>query len=170
MNTPYELLARLFEYPDDSYLARCREAGLDDFAGAIAPLSTGELQEQFIATFDWNPATALEIGWHLYGEQYARGEFLVRMRTELRRSGVAESTELPDHLTHVLQLLGRMDEGPAEEFAREYVAPSVAKLVFALEQKRTPFAMLMSAVRDVLPCRVDLPPPKVELPVLAGGD
>lgn len=170
MNPCYELLAGLFEYPDESYIPRCRDAGLNEFAGAIAELSTGEIQEQFIATFDWNPATALEIGWHLYGEQYARGEFLVQIREKLRRYGITESTELPDHLTHVLSLLARMQDADVAEFAREYLAPAVAKLLLALEQKQTPFAILMRAVRDALPVQVEIPPPKVELPVLAGGD
>jgi nitrate reductase molybdenum cofactor assembly chaperone NarJ/NarW len=166
----YQLLARLFEYPDESYVERCREAGLDEFAAEMEKLSPTQIQEQFIATFDWNPATALDLGWHLYGEQYARGEFLVRVREELRRYGIPESTELPDHLTHILPLLARMDSNEAAEFAREFVAPAVAKLVSALDQKKTPFALLMRAVREALPVEVEIPPPKVELPVLQGMD
>ena len=170
MTSQYERLARLFEYPDACYVERCREAGLDEFAAEMEKLSPSEIQEQFISTFDWNPATALDLGWHLYGEQYARGEFLVRVREELRRYGIPESTELPDHLTHVLPLLGRMNAGDAAKFAREFVAPAVAKLVSALDQKKTPFALLMHAVRDALPVQVEIPPPKAELPVLQGMD
>lgn len=167
-SAPYDLLARLFDYPDEFYLDRCREAGLAEFASEMEKLSTSQIQEQFIATFDWNPATALDLGWHLYGEQYARGEFLVRVRDELRRYGIPESTELPDHLTHVLLLLARMDSTQAEQFAGEFVAPAVAKLVSALDQKQTPFALLMRAVRDALPVQAEIPPAKVELPILQG--
>jgi len=170
VNNQYDLLARLFEYPDESYGQHCREAGLDEFASEMNKLSPSEIQEQFIATFDWNPATALDLGWHLYGEQYARGEFLVRVREELRRYGIPESTELPDHLTHILPLLARMDQDDAARFAQEFVAPAVAKLVSALDQKKTPFALLMRAVRDALPVQMEIPPPKVELPVLQGMD
>lgn len=170
MRSDYDLLARLFEYPDESYVERCRDAGLAEFASEMEKLSPAQIQEQFIATFDWNPATALDLGWHLYGEQYARGEFLVRVREELRRYGIPESTELPDHLTHVLPLLARMESAEATRFAREFVAPAVAKLVSALDQKKTPFALLMRAVREALPVEVEIPPPKVELPVLQGMD
>lgn len=170
MIAQYDRLARLFEYPDESYVERCAEAGLFQLANEMNKLSTSEIQELFIATFDWNPATALEVGWHLYGEQYARGEFLVRMRAELRRYGVAESTELPDHLTHVLRVVGRMDQETANKFVHEFVAPAVAKLHAALVQKETPFAILMGAVRDALPVQADLPVLKKELPVLTGGD
>ena len=170
MSHPFELLAGLFEYPDESYVERCRKAGLEAFAAEMEKLTPSQIQEQFIATFDWNPATALDLGWHLYGEQYARGEFLVRVREELRRYGIPESTELPDHLTHILPLLARMDANEAAEFAREFVAPAVAKLVSALDQKKTPFGLLIHAVRDALPVQADIPPPKVELPVLQGMD
>ncbi|HYL34365.1 MAG TPA: nitrate reductase molybdenum cofactor assembly chaperone [Bryobacteraceae bacterium] len=167
---PYDLLARLFEYPNESYAQRCREAGLDEFASEMEKLSPSQIQEQFVATFDWNPATALDLGWHLYGEQYARGEFLVRVRKELRKHGIQESSELPDHLTHILPLLARMDSADAVQFVREFVAPAVAKLVAALDRKQTPFALLMRAVREALPVQVEIPPPKVELPVLPGVD
>ena len=170
MTNQYDLLARLFEYPDESYVAHCREAGLHAFATELERLSPSQIQEEFIATFDWNPATALDLGWHLYGEQYARGEFLVRVREELRRYGIRESAELPDHLTHILPLLGCMDQTEAAQFAREYVAPPVAKLVAALDQKQTPFALLMRAVREALPVQVEIPPAKVELPVLQEVD
>lgn len=168
--TKYDKLARLFEYPDESYVQYCRDAGLNEFADEMAKLTTSGIQESFIATFDWSPATALDLGWHLYGEQYERGEFLVRMRVELRRYGVAESTELPDHLTHTLKLLGRMDDAAAEKFAREYTAPAVAKLLAGLEQKNTPFVAVIRAVREALPAKAEIPVLKVELPVLVGED
>ena len=170
MKNQFDLLALLFEYPDESYAQRCREAGLDEFASEMEKLSPSEIQEQFIATFDWNPATALDLGWHLYGEQYARGEFLVRVREELRRYGIPESNELPDHLTHVLPLLARMDSGKAEKFTREFVAPAIGKLFSALSHKQTPFALLMKAVREALPVQVEIPPSKLELPVWQGVD
>jgi len=166
VRTDYDRLARLLEYPDESYLERCREAGLHEFAEKLEKLSATDIEELFVSAFDWDPATALELGWHLFGEQYARGEFLVRMRGELRRYGIAESTELPDHLTHVLRVVGRMDDETAEKFVLEYIAPAVAKLQAALEQKKTPFAILMLAVRDALPVQAAIPVLKVELPVL----
>lgn len=164
MRRDYEQLARLFAYPGESYVERCREAGLHEFAKKLEELSATDIEERFVSTFDWDPATALELGWHLFGEQYARGEFLVRMREELRRYSVAESAELPDHLTHVLRIVDRMDDEAAEKFVREYVAPALAKLQAALEQKKTPFAILVQAVRDALPVQAAIPVLKVELP------
>jgi len=167
---PLESLAQLFEYPGETYIDRCRAAGGGAFADALGRMPVTEIQELFTSTFDWNPATSLDLGWHLYGEQYARGEFLVKMREEMRRYGVPETSELPDHMTNVLRVVARMDPETAQKFVREYVAPAVAKLVAALDQKQSPFAMLMRAVRNTLPVRVAIPELKVELPVLVGED
>jgi nitrate reductase assembly molybdenum cofactor insertion protein NarJ len=71
---------------------------------------------------------ALEIGWHLYGEQYKRGEFLVRMRSLLRRHGIAESLELPDHLSHCLLLLPRLEEREAFQFVRGCLRPGLERI------------------------------------------
>ena len=51
-----------------------------------------QVEEAFTGTFDVNPACALEVGWHLFGEEYARGMFLVRMREEMRKYCDANGT------------------------------------------------------------------------------
>ena len=86
------------------------------------------MQEQYVQAFEFNPACTLEIGWHLFGENYERGEFMVRMREQLRRHGIAESTELPDHLTHLLPLIARMPYGEAAELAGQYLLPALGRI------------------------------------------
>ena len=91
------------------------------------------MQELYVQAFEFNPACTLEIGWHLFGENYERGEFMVRMREQLRRYGIAESTELPDHLTHLLLLINRMGHAEAAELAGQYVLPALGKIKDALK-------------------------------------
>lgn len=86
------------------------------------------MQEVYVQTFEFNPACTLEIGWHLFGENYERGEFLVRMRGELRRYGIEESTELPDHLTHLLTLVARMERAEVARLAGEALLPALEKM------------------------------------------
>ncbi len=92
------------------------------------------MQELYVQAFEFNPACTLEIGWHLFGENYERGEFMVRMREQLRRYGIAESTELPDHLTHLLLLIGCMDYTEGAELAGQYVLPALGKIKDALKE------------------------------------
>jgi nitrate reductase assembly molybdenum cofactor insertion protein NarJ len=125
---------------------------LNLFAAQIRDLSTEALQEMFIRTFDMNPDRSLEVGWHLFGENYDRGTFLVKMRQQLRRFSIAESGELPDHITHVLAVLGRMPAGEAEEFAVACVFPALEKMCAGFDDKKevSPFKNVLDALAGLL--------------------
>ena len=133
------------------------EAAFSAFAEAAARLSGGELEELYTRSFDMNPACALELGWHLYGERYERGAFLVDMRRRLAEHGIAETRDLPDHLSHALELLGRMGDDEAGPFAREKVLPAVRKLTGALKGKDEPYHSALLAVEAVLTRRFEPP-------------
>jgi nitrate reductase delta subunit len=155
-------LAALVHYPDGDLHGRVRScvdeaaamspaaAGeLGRFAEAIARPTLGELQEQYTEAFDLNPACALDLGWHLFGEAHERGAFMAALRDDLRRAGVAESTELPDHLTHVLALVGR--EPPAQAAALvALVTPAIERVHRALEERASPYVHVLAAVRAVV--------------------
>ena len=133
-----ERLAALFTYPEPGFDGVVRESAdwaetneYPDvllFAEAVKDLSVGQMEELYIETFDMNPAATLDIGWHLFGEDYARGELLVKLRSENRRYGVDERGELPDNLSVVLNLLTRLPAEESEAFAREYLLPSLRKI------------------------------------------
>ena len=108
-----------------------------------------ELEESFTGTFDVNPACALEVGWHLFGEEYARGMFLVRMREELRKYQLPESGELPDHISHVLAVIAAMPDDEAARFVRACVQPAVEKMKQALSGKETPYAHVINCLAAV---------------------
>lgn len=157
------LLAELFAYPHEGYAVaveaarRClsrvdadAEKHLAEFAAAIERLTTTEREELFTRTFDINPIGALEIGWHLFGEDYHRGALLARLRVELRRHNIAETTELPDHLTHVLLLLDRMCEDEARDFALACVLPALEKMLAGFGGKENPYEHLLRCVLAVL--------------------
>ncbi|NOX90090.1 MAG: hypothetical protein GXO77_13810 [Calditrichaeota bacterium] len=103
-----------------------------DYADS-APLP--EIEELFTYTFDMNPSTCLEIGWHLYGEDYQRGEFLVNMRRSLRDYRIKESVELPDHLSHCLFLLSELEKEEASEFVNSYLIKPLRKISRELDEK-----------------------------------
>jgi nitrate reductase delta subunit len=120
---------------------------IEEFAKAVAALSVTELEETYTRVFDLNPDATLDIGWHLFGEDYARGEFLVHLRQKAREYGVAETTELPDHLTRVLPLLARMPEEEASEFASKFVLPALAKIAKTLARAASPYATMIAALQ-----------------------
>ncbi len=152
-------LAYALAYPVDGYDERLAEAlaavrrgapeaaeRLAAFCDAVRPLTPQQREELYTRTFDINPVCSLEIGWQLFGEEYHRGALLVRLRSELRRHGIEESTELPDHLTHVLPLLDRMSPAEAQSFASCCVIPAVDKMLVAFEGAQNPYGDALLAV------------------------
>lgn len=161
------LMAPLFEYPDGSYhehaaraVAASSDAARDQlaaFAQQIAGCPLASLEESFIRVFDMNPDCALDIGWHLFGEDYARGEFLVKLKASHRQYGIIERFELPDHLPPVLRLVAEMPESEAAAFVREFLSPALAKILSNLKQDGNPFIHLLSATAACLPENACIP-------------
>lgn len=155
----FDSLGSLLTYPENHATAnveRCLGALMASNSPALAPIrqfakyveatSKEEIQEMFTHTFDISPVAALEVGWHLFGERYERGTFIVKMRQTLKRLEIAESAELPDHLTHVLEALGRMDQTEADEFAHLFVLPALKKMLSAYKDKENPYKSVLEAI------------------------
>lgn len=165
----YALLAGFLDYPDgrlaqrlDSY-ARSLDRNGDAvaplagaFRDALASMTTEEAQELYTRTFDINPMCTLEVGWHVYGEDYARGEFLVKMKQLLREHNLPESKELPDHLTHVLAILAHLEGEEADFLAARYVLPALAKMREGLSDTSNPYTGLLEAIERSVQSRHDV--------------
>ena len=158
-----ELMGRLLSYPGADYaeyLERCGDSlQLGDaeadslvtgFASQIRSLPLERVQELYTHTFDLNPVCSLEVGWQLYGEEYARGRFLVVMREQLRRHGIPESSELPDHLTHALPLLDHMEPEEAREFTEAFLIPAMNKMLAGVKEQSNPYRNLLLAIAKLL--------------------
>ena len=163
MNAPalgtLKALSLLLRYPERHYreqIARCAatlkdrdtEAALHvgRFVNKISGMTVERLQELFTQSFDLSPLCSLEVGWHLYGEEYARGNFLVAMRGLLRDHGIEESTELPDHLTHLLPLLDRLSGDERSDFMERFLTPALTKMLRAFDGKDSPWVEVLRAV------------------------
>lgn len=123
---------------------------LREFTSAAGALPTTELEELYTRTFDINPSASLEIGWHLYGEQYERGSFLVLMRQQLREYGVEEGSELPDHLTHVLRVLGRMDDSTREAMLDSSLLRAFDIMLGKWGEEDNPYKRCLDALCSIL--------------------
>ena len=132
--------------------AACPEArpGLDTFVTAVGALTGGEREELYTRTFDSTDDRSLEVGWQLFGENYARGALLVRLRQLLREYGVPEQTELPDHMSHVLPLLGRAPRALAQHLAAHQVTQAVEKMLSGVRAIESPYVGVLEATRLVL--------------------
>src|SRR6516164_8295573 len=172
----YEDLAALFSYPSEEFHLRAEKclramdggpaaSQLRECCAATQDLTTEELQELFTRTFDLNPLCTLEIGWQLYGDDYARGALLVKMRQQLRESGVPETGELPDHLSHALALLAKLDEEEAQEFASVYLLSAIDKMRKAWKEHRNAYACLLESTFELLRARFPYDPSRNPAPI-----
>jgi nitrate reductase delta subunit len=175
----FDAFGRLFRYPGEDYTEHARQlegllcsrksraGGIEGFVRYVESQPLYDLEEAYTRAFDLNPTCTLEVGWHLFGEEYVRGLFMVRMRNEMRSHGLEETGELPDHVVHVLAVLGAMEPDAARELARACVCPAVGKMLAsfdkpAQDQKTAapaeqPFRPLVESLAEVLLEEFDLP-------------
>jgi nitrate reductase molybdenum cofactor assembly chaperone len=173
MRAALDSLAELLAYPGADFPARvevCRAAVTDrleaerrtaEFAERMAALTPEGREELYTHTFDLSPACTLEIGWHIWGEAYERGAFLVRMRELLREIGLPESTELPDHLTSVLPALARIEPSGAADLAGKAVLPALDKILAGMRGKDNPYELVLRSVQAVIVQDIARPAPEL---------
>lgn len=158
-------LATLFVYPTQATrdAARAVQADVAEICSEAATLleptvvhleeaDLSPCEELFVRTFELNPVCALEVGWQVYGEQYARGAFLVRMRELVRETGATwESVELPDHLSNVLRVLGRVEDATARKLAGSFTLPALERMSGHFdEESGNPYRGLLAATAALL--------------------
>jgi nitrate reductase delta subunit len=150
----YASLARMLEYPEEkeTILAGVEEVGrmlpapdgaspLERFGRFVHSTTLARLQEEYVATFDFNPAVAPYLGHHLFGDNRKKGAYLIRLKQEFARHGfVPSANELPDHLPLLLDFLAhlatRADDEVRRSLISECVLPGVERLVAGFSARR----------------------------------
>ena len=164
MNHLYEILASSLEYPGEDWntrLERCKQwltiqepdvaVQFIRFRRKVKDLSIDKLQELFTQTFDLNPVCTLDIGYHLFGENYKRGELLAKLRETEAPYELGQAKQLPDHLPVLLRLLAKLED---EELRRaligEILIPALGKMLEALSQTENPYRDLIEVISNAL--------------------
>jgi len=146
----YLILSKLFLYPSEGYkedVEDCRlfleknypvaATSFERFADFIASKKLYEIEEVFGITFHIQSICYLDVGYVLFGEDYARGEFLRQMKNEQAKIGHDCSPELDDNLPHVLQLMSiSNDDEFIQELAVRAVIPAVEKMSAEFQESR----------------------------------
>ena len=141
-----------------------------DYLSRIKPLSLSAREELYIKTFDLNKSGTLDLGWHLFGEDYNRGLFLVKLRQYMRLLEIPETNELPDHVSQVLRVLGRQSHDEANQFAYACVIPALETIAEGI-QEDNPHDQIIQGLIKLLRALFEVPPgfeddaePAYELP------
>jgi nitrate reductase molybdenum cofactor assembly chaperone NarJ/NarW len=183
MRTITEILADLLDYPDADWKWRCEECravlnvASQSFASHFALFSTAtesrsltDLQEVYTRTFDLSPVCALEVGYHLFGENYKRGVFLANLRETEAPFDLGQAQQLPDYLPVLLRLLTRLaDEELRGALIVDCLIPALGKMLKTLSEGDNPYRHLLAAVNAVLQSEAGAYPATIQraqLPVL----
>lgn len=183
MKSIYENLADLLDYPVADWQSRCDECKelltaereslvrqFSLFASETQRLSLSELQELYTRTFDLSPVCALDIGYHLFGENYKRGVFLANLRETEAPFDLGQEHQLPDYLPVLLRLLTKLDD---EELRSALIVdcmiPALEKMLKTLGEGENPYRHLIAAVNTKLKSEAGAYPATVQrahLPIL----
>ena len=137
----YHHLMVLFDYPQDKaalleaaefmtgYLKACDlETDLAPFVAYVAASRLGELQEEYVRTFDFNPLCAPYLSHHLYGDNNKKGDFMISLKEVYRQYGFTPRTcELPDHLAILFDCAAHLSAAGNSDACRRLVSTYVAE-------------------------------------------
>ena len=147
MNRTLKALSLLLSYPtpalqaatgeiraalaEDALLPPGRIAALQPLLDALAAEDIYALQERYVTLFDRSRTLSLNLFEHVHGESRDRGGAMVSLIETYREGGFEPATtELPDHLPVLLEVLATR---PTDE-ARETLADA-AHIFTALEER-----------------------------------
>ncbi|SMC28447.1 respiratory nitrate reductase chaperone NarJ [Andreprevotia lacus DSM 23236] len=173
MNTLYRILSALLSYPEPDLLDALDEIDTalhahPEARQTLAPLtaflgrySLVELQENYVATFDRNPAHSLHLFEHVHGESRDRGQAMVDLLHEYLQHGYEpHAAELPDHVPLFLEYLSLCDDTKAEALLGDAIHV-LAAIGARLARNESPYAtvfMVLCSLTDVVPQEQTDPP------------
>lgn len=162
----YAALGRLLDYPEEkgrlqndyevvsAFMGQQRiNHDLSSFATFTDATPLSEIQEDYVANFDFNPATSPYLGHHLFGDNQKKGGYMIMLKQEYARCGYSPAgVELPDHLSVVLgflaHLAGKGREGNRQPFITDCVLPGMERLQTAFAARQdSPWNVLIDAAR-----------------------
>lgn len=139
----FQLFAKILGYPREDLAEATRECEdlireetpqaaefLTEFRGIVEDTPIGRMEEIYTGAFDLEANWQLYIGYHLFGESYARSIFLLELKERFRASGFPPPEgELPDHAAVLLEFLGICDDRQqVDELVDEALLPTLNRL------------------------------------------
>ncbi len=172
-------LAHLLRYPDaamrahlpdihaalnaEDAIGRVRRAELDALMDRL--LAEGlDAEAGYVDLFDRGRGTALHLFEHVHGDSRDRGPAMVDLVQTYEQAGLLlDPTELPDHLTVLLEYASTQPVREARAFIGEF-AHILRSIMAALQRRGSDYAAVIAAVLDLAgqPLQDDAPPPEEE--------
>ena len=120
---------------------------LRQFQASYRELGTARLQEIYTSVFDMQPECALNLSYHLFGEDQRRGIFLAKLKELYEPAGISTGTELPDHLCLMLRYLAtEVDVAAKADFIADCLHPAISKIARGLDATANAYRGVLDAL------------------------
>ena len=165
MTLTLRVLAHLLSYPDAAlrqHLAEMRDAlraeraltfgrlaEIDVLLDRLGSARTLDTEANYVELFDRGRGTALHLFEHVHGDSRDRGPAMIDLIKTYEEAGLyLGESELPDHLTVVLEYASTQPPAQAAAFLREI--SHILQVIFsALLKRQSPYASVVAAVLDL---------------------
>ncbi len=169
-----KILAFLLEYPSASWKSELsdqlellgttgeekQQKILKKFLAYAEKTPSLAQEETYTSAFDLNPATSLNLSYHLMGDSEDRGKVLAGLlRIYCRQGYDTTGGELPDYLPLVLEFLALCPEPEDAELLWSCLG-KVATLAERLKENQHPYAELVELAAGILQPHMGSPLPQ----------
>ncbi len=164
MRNNFQLFSKILDYPGPELAAEvekcifqltseCPEASeaLRQFQSSLEEVRLEQLQEIYTSSFDMQPESTLNLGYHLFGEDWRRSIFLSRLSELFQSRSFSIDKELPDHLRLMLLFLGDCEINPeGNELIAEGIIPALSRILVNMEGTSNPYRFALRALKTWL--------------------
>ncbi len=161
----YRVFAAIFTYPSPELTAEISECNrqlkadypeaaelINQFQSLANSTSISHLEEIYTSTFDVNPVCFPYPGFHLFGENFNRADFLVKLQQKYQEHGfTAPPNELADHLAVMLEFLSTLEPDAvlAQELIEDCLLPALEKMTEGFKAEN-PYAGVVRSLLSFL--------------------
>jgi nitrate reductase delta subunit len=161
----YRLFAALFTYPSPELYGEIRECYrqlmadypeaaelINQFQIVANSTSGSRLEEIYTSTFDVNPVCFPYPGFQLFGENFNRADFMVKLQQKYMEYGFTPPpNELADHLSVMLNFLSTVDSDAviARELVEDCLLPALEKMTAGFKEDN-PYGVVVRSLLSFL--------------------
>ncbi len=160
----YKLLADVLEYPAPAIKGQVEACNValksvngkaqghfETFSKFCITAPVSRLEELYTDTFDLQALCCPYVGFHLFGEDRARGMFMVRLKEHYRAGNHQVNRELPDHISVMLRFLSDRERTSENMDLISYcLIPAIKKMVSMFKDDANPYRGVLGAALVLL--------------------
>ena len=164
IRTVHMLLASLLDYPEENFspaleavadlrgeIPEAIQVHLDQFADWAAGVTTREVAEHYVDTFDSQRRCALYLSYYIAGDTRLRGSAILGFRELANAVGFERSKdELDDYLPLLLELSAKSGDPLVWELLASH-REGIEVMRSALDRAKSPYLHLLNALAATLP-------------------